>query len=121
MKNLNKIFALIVLSAPLLAYADTEPLYQTGRLVTSAGNLVSNLVKLAIALALLVFFWGLVKFIFKIGGDEKAVAQGRPLMIWGLVALFVIISVWGLVRLLQTELGVTVSDTPIVIPFIPNP
>jgi hypothetical protein len=33
-------------------------------------------------------------------------------MIWGVIALFVMVSVWGLVTLLQTNLGVTAGAAP---------
>jgi hypothetical protein len=72
-------------------------------LINSAGNLVDETSKIIIALAVLVFFWGLAKFVFRIGGDEKAVDEGKRIMIWGLVALFVLVSIWGLVRFMQVE------------------
>ena len=50
-----------------------------------------------IGLALLAFFWGLVKFILRLGGDEK-IEEGRSLMVWGLIALFVMISFVGILN-----------------------
>ncbi len=44
------------------------------------------------SLAFLVFIWGLVKFIFRVGGDENAVKDGKKLMLWGLIALFILVS-----------------------------
>lgn len=64
--------------------------------------LVDALIVIVAAVAVLVFFWGLVKFIFKAGSDAKT--EGKNFMIWGVVALFVMISVWGLVRFIQNEL-----------------
>ncbi len=32
--------------------------------------------------------------------------EGKSIMIWGIVALFVMTSVWGIVRLIRTELGI---------------
>lgn len=55
--------------------------------------------------ALLVFIWGLVKFIFRIGGDEKAVEDGKKLMIWGLIALFVLLSFMGILAFLYRDFG----------------
>ena len=68
-------------------------------------NLLLLAIPLLVALALLVFIWGLVVFIVR-SGDENAVAEGKRKMVWGVVALFVIISVWGLVALLQQLTGV---------------
>ncbi|MEK7147877.1 MAG: hypothetical protein AAB758_01110 [Patescibacteria group bacterium] len=75
-------------------------------LIGAVGKLINvYLLPLFMAAALLVFLWGLVKFIFKVGGSEKVVEEGRNTMIWGLLSLFVMVSVWGLINLFQTELG----------------
>ncbi len=72
-------------------------------------NIFIDLMRAAIpvisGLALLVFLWGLVKFISRLGGDEKAVTEGKKLMVWGLIALFVMISVWGILRFFYSALG----------------
>ncbi len=59
---------------------------------------------LLLSLAILVFFWGIVKFINH-AGDEKAVEEGKQLMIWGLIGLFVIVGIWGIVGYIQSTLG----------------
>ena len=72
-------------------------------------NLIFKVVPVLVSLALLVFVWGLAKFIFRLGGDEKAVTEGKNLMIWGLVALFVMVSIWGILRFAYGEFGFTQS------------
>jgi hypothetical protein len=74
-------------------------------------DIVELLIILVAALALLAFFFGLMKFIFKVGGDEKAIEQGRNLMKWGIIALFVMMSVWGIIRFFQDEFDL--DTTPI--------
>ena len=77
--------------------------------VTNILNIIKNLVGLAtpvvIGLAMLFFLYGLMKFILA-SGDEEAKETGKRIMIWGIVALFVMVSVWGLVNLLQNNLNV---------------
>ena len=73
-------------------------------LITAVGGLINPLIVILVGVALLVFFWGLAKFIFRVGGDEKAVEGGKRLMIWGLIALFIMISVWGIIRFMQNAL-----------------
>jgi len=64
-------------------------------------NLIRVALPIIVGLALLIFIWGLIKFIFRVGGgDEKAVQEGKKLMIWGLIALFIMISIWGILRFL---------------------
>lgn len=111
---MNKIYKLtfVVLGVvfPLLASAQ---LSGTRRLIDAVGDLIRILIVVVSALALLAFLWGLAKFIFKLGGEgEKAVAEGKNLMKWGLIALFVMVSVWGIIYFIQGELGLTRSNTP---------
>jgi hypothetical protein len=76
----------------------------TKDLIKAVGGLISSLLVIVAAIALLVFFWGLAKFILK-ANDPKANAEGKNLMIWGIIALFVMVSVWGIVAFMQRELG----------------
>ncbi len=50
------------------------------------------------ALAFIFFLYGISRFFFS-DSDEKR-KEGRAFAIWGIIALAVIFSVWGLVRLL---------------------
>ncbi len=68
--------------------------------------LINAITFLLASLALLVFFWGLVKFIVNVGNQgEKAVKEGKDLMVWGLIALFLMVSVWGILRFFYADLG----------------
>lgn len=75
-------------------------------------NLINLAIPLVIALAVLGFFWGLMKYIFSQGDDEKKV-DGKNMMIWGIIALFVMVSVWGLIRMLQDTFNIQ-TGTPII-------
>lgn len=75
------------------------------QLIQAFGGLITTLTAIIAAVALLVFFWGLAKFIFKLGSSEKAVEEGRNIMVWGLIALFVMLSVWGIINFFQKELN----------------
>ena len=65
-------------------------------------------------MALLAFFWGLAKYIFH-SNDEEKKAEGKNIMIWGIVALFVMASVWGIVKFIgDAVLGGTSYSAPAV-------
>ncbi len=83
-------------------------------IVDSIGGIISTLIPIVVALGILFFIWGLVQFIFA-SGDEAAKDEGKRKMIWGVVALFVIVSVWGLVALLNQLTGVNqgIGFTPV--------
>lgn len=73
--------------------------------VANISGLINSLIPLLLTLAVVIFLWGLVKYIFKIGGEEGG-KGGLQIMLWGIVALFVMVSIWGLVALLQNTLEV---------------
>lgn len=69
---------------------------------TLVGNiigLINYAVPVFIGIALAIFFWGLVKFVYRTG-DAHGKDADKQLLVWGLVALFVLVSVWGLVGLM---------------------
>jgi hypothetical protein len=79
--------------------------------VTTLGQVVNALIPIAFAAALLFFFWGLAQYIWG-GAEEKE--KGRNLMIWGVVALFIMASIWGIVGVLRTTFGVGAATTVVV-------
>ncbi|HEY4483111.1 MAG TPA: pilin [Candidatus Paceibacterota bacterium] len=62
-------------------------------------SIINGLIVLVAGLALLYFIWGVVVFISK-SGESEGRKEGRSKMIWGIVGLFVMVSVWGLVNLI---------------------
>ena len=78
-------------------------------LIDKLGSTINLLIGLFIALAVVVFFWGLIKWLWSMGPDDAQ--QGLKIMFWGVVALFVMVSIWGIVRLLQQSLEVEDNDS----------
>lgn len=63
-------------------------------------NLALTTVPILVALTLLFFFWGLATFILNTADTDKN-KEGKQRMIWGLVALFFILSIGGVLAVLQ--------------------
>ncbi len=68
-------------------------------------NLLNALIGMLITVAIVVFFWGLIRYLLHDGASEDA-HKGVYQMIWGIVAIFVMVSIWGLIALLQRTFGV---------------
>ena len=100
---------------PAVAFAQ---LGNVENIVDSIGRLVSAATPIVVGLALLAFFWGLAKYIFAAGDEEKK-SEGKNIMIWGVIALFVMISVWGIVRFIADAIGIDPDESPIVVPGVP--
>lgn len=66
-------------------------------------QILDSLVPLIFALAVILFLWGIVKFYFISGDDSGSREEGRNFIIWGVIALFVMITFWGFVALLKNE------------------
>jgi len=102
-------FSIASLSAlPLLAFGATQTLEGV---MNKIDTIVSYIVPFLLTLALIYFLWGLVKYIMN-AGDEEERKKGRGMMIWGVVALFVMVSVWGLVSSLGSIVGVDSESAP---------
>lgn len=105
-----KLFSVATLFAfPLSAFAvlcpSVNPPCDFASFVTLVLSYLKPLVGIIISLALLTFFWGIVKYI-NAGGDEKKLEEGKKVLIYGILALFVIVSVWGLVALVRGSFGI---------------
>jgi len=72
------------------------------------GCLLKPLTQLLIGISLVVFLWGIFKFVKSDGDDKQA---GRELMFWGIVALFVMISMWGLVAILRNTFNFSGNES----------
>jgi len=66
--------------------------------------IVMGLIPILVGLALVMFLWGVFKFV-RDAGDEKARTEGKKLMLWGIFGLFIMFSVWAIVGLLTSLLS----------------
>lgn len=75
-------------------------------LIQLASKITGMLVPVTIALATLAFFWFLVEFIWK--GRESADAHEKGLkgMGYSILAIFVMVSIWGIVSFIGTTIGI---------------
>lgn len=74
-------------------------------LFSCALGLVGYGIGLLFILAIFFFLLGITKFLWKGADNATDRAEGRKFMIWGIVALFVMVAVWGLVQVLERTFG----------------
>jgi hypothetical protein len=112
MKTNTKFLVLISVFLPMVSHAE---LGETIGIFDQALRIINDIIiPLVFGLALLYFFWGVAQYIRSAGSDKE---EGRQIMIWGVIALFVMTSVWGLVRFIRREFKID-EDTTIKIPSI---
>lgn len=94
----SKVFALLAMISPLAVLAAdptktaVEPLI---KYITDAVNTVAPVVAV---LAGAVFLWGAAQFVFG-ASDEKKRGEGRTIMIYSLVGIVLVLSVWSIVNI----------------------
>jgi len=92
MKKYLLAFPLLIFS-PLITFSADNVLGVIGEIK----KILSAIVPLIASLAVIYFLWSTAQYILK-EGDAKN--EARSHMIWGIVILFVMVSIWGLVAIL---------------------
>ncbi len=76
-------------------------------------GVMNQLIYVLIGASLVVFLYGIFKLSFVDGQKPESREQSRKFMFWGIVSLFVMVSVWGLVNLLQATFF---NGSPLTVP-----
>ena len=72
-------------------------------LVTALIGLMNSFIPVLVGGAIIFFFVGLIRYIYS-AGDAKGRTNGRATIIWGLIGMFVIFSLWGILHFMQVAL-----------------
>jgi hypothetical protein len=74
-------------------------------------DLLGSFMGVLYMVAFVAFFWGIAIFILNTNDDKKR-QEGKAWMFWSIIALFVMITIWGLVKLLVDTVGVNPTIIP---------
>jgi hypothetical protein len=101
------------------AYAGNQNVFT---LLSTGQSLMNLLIRVLVGFAILVIIWGVIKFIIAGGsGDSEAGKKAKDTILYGVLGLFVITTIWGLVGIVRRTLGTGTpgSDTT-VLPCVPG-
>lgn len=77
-------------------------------------NLITDSISLLFIIATVIFLWGIIKYI-KPGDSKENVSEGRTYIVYGIITLFVMYSIWTFAYILSdTFFG---SPSPNLWPF----
>jgi heme/copper-type cytochrome/quinol oxidase subunit 2 len=79
------------------------------QLVENFTKLLLSTVPIIATLSIVVFFWGIVKVIYN-AENQKEHTEARKFMVYGLIGVFVIFSIWGIILFLEGVLGVPSTE-----------
>ncbi len=106
MRSIKKVFGVLfaLFAAPLTVLAQVTDVFDLQILIY---NILVAVGGFAWVGSVAFFLWGVVKFISN-ANDETEREKGKQFIIWGIIAFVVLISLWGIVRILLVEtLGIT--------------
>jgi uncharacterized membrane-anchored protein len=83
--------------APLMALAQTLQ-----GVIGVVRSILDLIVPVIIGIAVIYFLWNVAKYVLSADGKEEA----RTGMIWGIIGIVVMVSVWGLVALVQNTFDI---------------
>jgi hypothetical protein len=102
MKNkLTIITSSILAFTPAISFAAFTG---TLELLKGLRGMINIVIPLLFGLALIYFFWGLIQFISN-AGEQKTRDEGKTKMVWGVVALFVFVSIFGILNMMSGLFG----------------
>lgn len=103
LRFLRTIVPIMIVVMPALVLAAAPRTFR--ELACEIADLIDTATFTLIIFALVAYFWGLATNIPHFG-DEKGAEKRKSFFFWGLIIIFVMVSIWGIVQLLQNTLGV---------------
>ena len=87
----------------MITYAESaeQEINRVLGVVSSFSPLLQATITVLFILVFLYFFWGLADYIRK---DNATLENAKKRMIWGIVGIFVLVSMWGLIFFLQKSI-----------------
>ncbi len=72
-------------------------------------KIINPLIAFLFALAIAIFLYGMVEFIFNQYNEEKK-TSGKSHMLWGVVGIVIMLGVWGILNIMLSTLGISKSE-----------
>jgi cell division protein FtsW (lipid II flippase) len=100
MKNLLKISTVALALTPLFILAKTN----ADSVLDVIGELLGSTLRLLFLGALVFFVYGVIKYVISVNSDDKG--NARKVVIKGIIGLFIMTSVWGIVGVIQATFNI---------------
>jgi len=104
---------LVLVSPSLVLAADVYSI------LGEISSILAFIIPILVTLAVVWFIWGVINYL--IAGDEDKKKKSKEMIFSGLVGLFIIVSFWGIIRVVTNTFGVGPEQlNKNAIPCIPN-
>ena len=115
MKIIKKLIPFGLLALPFAAGA----VESINDLFNVTEDIINKLAPLLIAVAVIILLIGIINYI-RAGDDEEKRTKGKNEMLYGIIGLFVMVSIWGLVAILSGTFNLSTDIPDTVDELLPN-
>jgi len=116
------LFALPFLASAQQPVTSVGNVYDANSLFIKVNSILNAIIPILISVAVVYLIFAVVRYV--IAGNEDEKKAGKMMIVWGVVGLFVILSIWGLVNILVRTFGlqntVDRNQIPNVLPINQN-
>ncbi len=101
----KSLLALSVFLLPLITFGQTINCSSTSgldRLFCLVQRTINSIIPILISIAVLIFLFGVITYL--VGSKSESKSDGAKYMVWGIISIFVMVSVWGLVGLVGSTI-----------------
>ena len=99
MKKISLMASSVLLVLAMVAPSVVEAV-TLGHTIKVISDIINGLIPVVLAITVLIFFWGLAMYMFNLS-DTEAKQKGINIMVMGVLSLFVMVSIWGIIGILQ--------------------
>ena len=86
-------------------------------MAAAIGSILDIIVPVLVTIAVFIVIWGIFQFVLNAGDEEKR-KEGRSKILWGVVGIFLMFSVWGLISILLNTFALNNTSTGVTVPSV---
>ena len=116
MKRILAIVSAFFLPALALAQSNYQGASGLAGLIAWFASILGLVAPILVSVAVVWLLFNIVRYAIAGGEDERKKAKGE--IIWGIIGLFVMVSVWGLVGVLQSTFSL--GGNTVAVPVLPG-
>ncbi len=105
---MKKFGFILALSLALPLAASAADVSNLNAIVTFIQNLLNTILPLIIAAAVVYFVWGMFQVLR--ADDEEKKKKAQTTVIYGVISIFVMVSIWGLVNILSNTFSLDTQN-----------
>ena len=104
MKTMRIFLTIVSIVSPFRVFAQDIPASALSFMGKLYNVILNPIIALLFALAFAYFIWGVVKYVWS-GEQESMREDGRRSILWGVIGMFIMFGVFGIMRLIIGTIG----------------